>query len=420
MKSVYLFLIILRIFLLVQTGETVEQKQSLDEQIKTLYEQSKEFPQNVELHITLVNALQAAHRFDEGKEILLKFQQLYPGNTVINFKLSQILLILDKSNIESLHLAKECVEKFPNNKEYLEYYGHLQQQFGFHNEAVETIQKLHGMEPENKVFRYQLASALHFSGQDTEAIKHLEDLITDSPQTYSLALAGRIYQTLGNIEKAEHFLKQALDLDPENELAAEELGKLYLELNKPEQAVEYLQIAVEHNPFSVRAAAKFSEALFRHQQRDRAKQIMQRVEYLRTYSEQKRYQLHHLYENGAVTVEEHKLLASEFFQLHLPQKAKPHLQAVVDSDPMDIDAVYSLASLEFQQKNFAETLALLERIKDANHARNDYFQAMLVICLGKAGRIDEAKSALQTAKMMYPNSSFVIDAETLLNQELHD
>ncbi len=406
------------VFLFTQFSFSEEKNKTLPEHIEELYRESKEFTDNIELHVVLVKALKSAHRFEEAKDILLKFQEKFPENTIIKQELSETLYILDKSNMKALHLAEECVEKYPDSKNYLEYFGHLQQQFGFHEEAVETLEKLNALEPENEMYRYQLASALHFSGQDEKAIELLDDLVKDAPKPYVLALAGRVHQSVGHTDKAERYLQHSLELDSKNELAAEELGKIYLAQNQSEKAVKYLTLAVDHNPFSIRAATKLSEALFRNKQRQAAQQILKRVERLRSYSEQRRYQLHHLFEHGAVKLEEHRLLASEFFALGLPQKAEPHLETIVELKPADTDAAYSLASIKFRNRKFEETLPLLQMLQKSKHAETDYYQAMMVICLAKTGQIAKASATFSAAKKMYPDSTNIKDAETILKQQL--
>lgn len=390
---------------------------SIHEQIDKFYEESKLYPDNIELHVMLAKALKSAHRFDEAKDVMERIQEKYPQNPSIKHELSEALHILDKTDITALSLAKECVSLRPNHKVYLEYYGYMQQQFGLNKEAVETFQQLVAMDSDNGMYGYQLASALHFSGENEKAVEHLNRLNEDSPQSHTHALLGRIYQSTGKMDQAEIELSKALEIDPNNHLAAEELGKIYLAQNKAEKAVEFLSLAVEHNPFSTRAATKLSEALFRNQQREKAQGMMKRVEYLRSYPEQKRYQLHHLYENGAVKIEENKLMASEFFQLGMPHKAKPHLQFIIEHDVEDLEAAYAMASMEFQQRNFEETLQLLLKLDGSAQAKTDYYQAMMVICLVKTGDVKEAKTWLDKAKELFPGSANVRDAETILNQE---
>ncbi|MCF6194811.1 MAG: hypothetical protein L3J46_10825, partial [Kangiellaceae bacterium] len=56
---------------------------------------------------------------------------------------------------------------------------------------------------------------------------------------------GKIYNSAGNLEQAEHYLKQQLDAKPFSPLTHLELGKLYQKQKQWVQANKHLSVAAE-------------------------------------------------------------------------------------------------------------------------------------------------------------------------------
>lgn len=76
----------------------------------------------------------------------------------------------------------------------------------------------------------------------------MTELAGDKRAVGALAGIGQVYMTMGEMEKAEDSLKQALALFPDDETLAFNIGEIYFSTQKPDKAVEYFKQAIEIKP----------------------------------------------------------------------------------------------------------------------------------------------------------------------------
>ena len=74
------------------------------------------------------------------------------------------------------------------------------------------------------------------------------ELTGDRRAVGALAGIGQVYMTMGEMDKAEESLKQALALFPSDETLAFNIGEIYFSTQQPDKAIEYFQQAIEIKP----------------------------------------------------------------------------------------------------------------------------------------------------------------------------
>ena len=100
------------------------------------------------------------------------------------------------------------------------------------------------------VFRARLGSLYTYLGKEEKAIEVLQRVLgEDSENVDANYWIGLAYQTLGNFEKAEHFLRKAIALAPDRDEGYNALGYLFAEYSTNlDEAVELIKKALEKSP----------------------------------------------------------------------------------------------------------------------------------------------------------------------------
>lgn len=117
--------------------------------------------------------------------------------------------------------------------------------------------------PPQSAERYQQAlTALKSGGPSVIALRLAQNLIADHPDRAALhTLAGLAHFQLANVAEAIAALKQALKLDPDDDLAQLTLAVLYRQRKLSDRALHHAQLALRGNPFSRAALSRVIELL---------------------------------------------------------------------------------------------------------------------------------------------------------------
>ncbi len=116
-------------------------------------------------------------------------------------------------------------------------------------------------------------------GQFKEALANFNDgLLQKSKDGRAYALAGEVWLGLRNFEKAEAYLKKALEISPDNFNASRLLARVYSLMGKHQEAIALLEQKVQESPKSLRNLLSLGSALVTADQYDRAREVFDRVE----------------------------------------------------------------------------------------------------------------------------------------------
>jgi tetratricopeptide (TPR) repeat protein len=103
--------------------------------------------------------------------------------------------------------------------------------------------------PDHADCRYALCVLMVHQGRTPEAVKMVQDWMTQQPkQAAAYAADGWLWHQASDLPRAQARLQQALELDPHNCRALVELATVYEGMQRPERAVVLYERALDQNP----------------------------------------------------------------------------------------------------------------------------------------------------------------------------
>ncbi len=178
----------------------------------------------------------------DGSEAIRRAGELNPASDIV--RITQALYWRRQNHPEiAISYLRALAEKYPQDGNWQVEIGATLAESGDLIEAMRTYQRAIEIEPENASLWRALVVFSASYGFDPEsytlpALDHV--LALDPESVESLDTAGWVYLTLGDLEKAEHFLQQALQADGAYPAALLHIGQLYLETGRSNQALRAL------------------------------------------------------------------------------------------------------------------------------------------------------------------------------------
>ncbi len=184
---------------------------------------------------------------------------------------------------------------------------------------------------------------------------------------------------LGDLSKAELYLRRALELDPGSTSIVYNLGVVLLDEKKPAEAAVFLERASREGPASPEGAANLVRCYLDLGKKDQAE--TEAEEAARRYA---RFPAYHL-------------AVGKFFAAHgLAKQARPFLETANRLVPASPEVVMPLAEVDLQLKDSAQALQGLESISTS--AQGDaYFHFLLGEAHFLAGQKEAALSEMNQA-----------------------
>ncbi|MCP3954982.1 MAG: tetratricopeptide repeat protein [Desulfobacterales bacterium] len=140
--------------------------------------------------------------------------------------------IQDKvGQVPEAELAQELTSLMSDYPDFAPGYndlGVLATQMGENDTALGHYKKAVQLDPNNMTFKKNLADLLYFTGKNMEeAIKLYTGILSASPEDLEALLTlGQISRDVGRDEEARIFFRQALDVDPLNQMARDRLDEI--------------------------------------------------------------------------------------------------------------------------------------------------------------------------------------------------
>ncbi len=375
------------------------------ESIDSLRNYLDQNPKDEEAKFELATLLKKVHAYEASQTLLESLLEKHPDFHPAKYELAKLLSTVNQPSVRILKLAHQCVQAEPENEDYLQLLARLQTRLSLWEDALKTYKTLSKLRPNNEDYTYQISLIHHFTGENQKAREALEQHFEQNPNSTSgHALAGRIAFASGDFEKARKHLENAIEIDPSNYLAHEELGKVSMELGDMKKAVQHFEKTVNANPFRLGTTVKYVQVLARAGEREKAKQFQDNIKILRGYDDEKRFFLHHLVDQGAITEEEHALLGKELFRLGFEQEAENHLKAVLGMNPKASSAAYMLAMRAMKNREFQKTLEYLEYVKNPKHQQKENYFILMGLSLYQTGQFDRADEVLHRGLKLHPSS----------------
>ena len=126
--------------------------------------------------------------------------------------------------------------------------GFVLERQGLPFEALEMYRKSLELDPESSAAHFNLASALARSGEFAEAEQHFRAVLENDPGTQAYTGLGIVLWQQGQQDEGIASMRAALEADPENATAHDQLGKMLLQKGEIEEGREELARAKALNP----------------------------------------------------------------------------------------------------------------------------------------------------------------------------
>ena len=146
-----------------------------------------------------------------------------------------------------------------------------QEEQGKTEEAVQTIQKIEKIAPDNPTVMQKSASVYLSANRLSAAYEKIMQLMDSSPRdVQTLSLLGQYYISNGEWEQAEETLQKIIAIEPTYSEFYREGAKRFEQKGNSDQAKKYLQMAIAQNPHDSKALTQLGLLYEKNNQIDKA------------------------------------------------------------------------------------------------------------------------------------------------------
>ncbi len=183
------------------------------------------YPFEPRLHETKGLALLSLGKYEEAVRELQKEVQIGHPTPVTLTSLGKANLALGKYE-EAEKWFRSVVDKNPYDAYAVSGLVDACAKLGKHEEAINALANVLRVDPGNIKLRFKLANELYRAGKLNSALHHYKELHKFYPKNVDFLLnMGVVYAEMDSLDRAIEMWKKVLELDPQNELARENLRK---------------------------------------------------------------------------------------------------------------------------------------------------------------------------------------------------
>ncbi len=188
-----------------------------------------EHPQNVELLSFLGMLYWDLKQVDKAISLTERALECAPDSPEMYTNLGNLYYQSGNQN-KALEIYQRAIERFPDHSIFRTSLGIVYSDLQMIPEAVEVLKKAIQMTPNDIIANKQLGMIYHYSGSIEEAevyfVKCL-DLVESVPEKVELlVLLGNTQRDQSQVKKAKEYYEKALELDPNQPIAKENLQKM--------------------------------------------------------------------------------------------------------------------------------------------------------------------------------------------------
>jgi len=219
----------------------------------------KKFPNVAQLEIAQSQLLINLNLFDDARDLSFGLVKKYPKIGAVHYNMGNVHMHAGYEG-KALESFKRAVEFHPNLAEAhynigVLYYrkgnlkmaeqkwietlkynpnlisalinlGNIKLDQTLYKEAIVYFEKVLVLEPQNMVTNKMIGMAKHMSGKIEDALKHYEILLKQSHSEEALTLVANANRDLGNAEEAEKLYREVIKINPNNQIAIQNLGNI--------------------------------------------------------------------------------------------------------------------------------------------------------------------------------------------------
>lgn len=209
-------------------------------------------PENARNYRNMGLALVSQERPEEALTAYREAMQLDPGLAAAHSDLALLYSKNFSQHLKAIELLDKALELEPQNKLYWYNLAHVYLTLGQYDKAVERFERVLDFDPHSALTLYSLGLALSKHGSHKAALDRLQQALEINPEYedayYQL---GAVYRALGRLDEAAAAYERCLSFNPNHRYASYGLGQVYMQLGQQEAAQEYLehfQSLPDHRP----------------------------------------------------------------------------------------------------------------------------------------------------------------------------
>lgn len=205
-------------------------------------------PKNPQVLTTLSVAYQATGQLDRAIDMARKVTEHFPQVAEARFNLAQMLVSKGK-HAEAIEEYDQTLKINPKMANALYNKGTLLYQLGKQTEAIEAFQQTIAVQPDHVHALVNMGQHTSENGQYQESLSYLERALQKDPKhSKGLRMRGMILHMTSRLEEAEKSYILSLENSEPNAETHTLLGNVYRDLHNEGKALEHYEKALELEP----------------------------------------------------------------------------------------------------------------------------------------------------------------------------
>lgn len=411
---------------LVAKAELLRAQDKNDDALAAYDKALKIRPENVQNHISKANLDISLRRFDDAAKEIDTARKLAPGAPMVSY--AQALLdFTQEKHKQALESIQQVLKVAPEHMPSVLLAGAIEYALGANEQAEQHVKRYMETNPGNVYASKLLASIMLKNNDPQRALSVLNPAIQQAHGTdpQLLSLAGESYMRSRDFPKATEYFEKASALAPQTPMLRTALGMSKLAQGENASGMAELEMASNMDTKNAQPGMLLVMNHLRLKEYDKALAAVKKLEKEKpndatvktlkgnVYMSRKELpQARQSFEEAAKLQADYfppvANLAQIDFAEKKPDAARARIEAFLDKNKDNVEAITALASLAQAQGKTADALALLERASNARPA-----DIPAALRLGSAYlRTNEKQKATALAQRLlisYPSSPEVLD-----------
>ena len=408
---------------------------------ETMLKQESSLFFDVEEFEELLNYYSSQNNYTKAMEVANHALAQHPKSACLLLGCAQIHVSIHKPQeaLRYLQLA-ECYEPFNGDLAFTK--ASIFSQLRKSDKAIEFYKKAleYSESAEKEDILLQLAFELENTNNYGEALSYLKQILELNPENETaLYEVGFCYDFSDRIEDGMYFFSKFVDKHPYSYIAWYNLGITYEKLNLYEKAIDCYDFAIAIN--SEFPSAFFNKAHTLGQMgkyQDAIKCYEETLEFEEndalsyyyigeSHEKLEDYQKALLYYKKAIDLDELLAdawlgMASSYFELGQDLDSLAHVKKALTIDELNVDAYYLLGDVQSALGFHEEALSAYEKVFEIDEA-NESILIDLAICCNELDRLEQAmdyycigvKNQPDNAKLLYNFVAFLLKKGDIIN-----
>jgi tetratricopeptide (TPR) repeat protein len=323
---------------------------------------------------------------------LERMAKLYTQSPPVYYQLA--LAYLANNDLKNgMNALNQAIKISPNFTQAIMLLSQIQIKNDDFNSAITSLTHLLQQQPQDPQAQLLLADALRGQGNFDRALTIYQGLEKTFPTNSQIPLLmGATYLQQSNTAEARKAFDRALELEPDNLTAFEQLVNLDLYEKQYAAAIQRAEEHVDKNPRLAEPRMLLAKALIAQGENNQAETSLLKAIELQPESE-----------------DAYLMLAQLYFDSKQEEKALAELKIVVAKDPKNTMALMLVGTVYDDQNDYKAAAAAYEKLLIVESKSSVALNNLAYLYSEKLDQLDRAKDLAQQARQLLPNDPSTAD-----------